>query len=196
MLALIFFTKVGTNRVTKVALSVIRPTQTTFMPGRHILEGVLMLHETVHELHRKKLDGVLLKIDFEKAYDKVKWPFLQQTLRMKGFDPKWCKWINDFVSRCSVGVRVNDDIGHYFQTHKGLRQGDPLSPILFNLVADMLDILTARATEDGQVDGLIPLLVDGAIYILQYVDATIIFTKHDLQKALNMKLIYASLKNF
>jgi hypothetical protein len=93
-------------------------------------------------------------------------------------------------------VRVNDDIGHYFQTHKGLRQGDPLSPILFNLVADMLAILTARAKEDGQVDGLIPLLVDGAIYILQYVDATIIFTKHDLQKALNMKLIYASLKNF
>jgi hypothetical protein len=69
------FTKVGTNRVTKVALSVIKPTQTAFMPGRHILEGVLVLHETIHELYRKKLDGVLLKIDFEKAYDKVKWPF-------------------------------------------------------------------------------------------------------------------------
>jgi hypothetical protein len=84
------------------------------MPRRHILEGVLVLHETVHKLHRKKLDGVLLKIDFEKVYDKVKWQFLQQTLRMKGFDPKWCKWIHDFVSRGSVGVRVNDDIGHYF----------------------------------------------------------------------------------
>jgi hypothetical protein len=80
------FTKVGTNRVTRVAMSVIRPTQMAFMPGRHILEGVLVLHETIHELHRKKLDGVLLKIDFEKAYDKVKCPFLQQTLRMKGFD--------------------------------------------------------------------------------------------------------------
>jgi hypothetical protein len=76
-----------------------------------------MLHEIVHKLHRKKLDGVLLKIDFKKAYDKVKWPFLQQTLRMKGFDSKWCKWINDFVSRGSVRVRVNDDICHYFQTH-------------------------------------------------------------------------------
>jgi mannosylglycoprotein endo-beta-mannosidase len=69
------FTKVGTNRVTRVAHTVIRPTQTAFMPGRHILEGVLILHETIHELHRKKMDGVLLKIDFEKAYDKVKWPF-------------------------------------------------------------------------------------------------------------------------
>jgi hypothetical protein len=49
---------------------------------------------------------------------------------MKGFDSKWCKWIQDFVSHGSVGVKVNDDIGHYFQTHKDLRQGDNLSPIL------------------------------------------------------------------
>jgi hypothetical protein len=61
--------------------------------------------ETIHELHRKKLDGVLLlKIDFEKAYDKV----------------KWCKWIQEFISHGSVGIRVNEDIGHYFQTRKGL----------------------------------------------------------------------------
>jgi hypothetical protein len=56
--------------VTKVALSVIRPTQIAFMPIRHILEGVLVLHETIHELYKKKLDGVLLKIDFEKTYDR------------------------------------------------------------------------------------------------------------------------------
>jgi hypothetical protein len=82
---------------------------------------------------------------------------------------------------------VNDDIGHYFQTHKGLRQGDPLSPILFNLVADLLVILIARAKEDGQVEGLIPHLEDGGISILQYVDDTIIFMDHDLEKPLNMK---------
>jgi hypothetical protein len=84
------FTKVGTNRVTDIAKNIIPPTQTAFMPGRHILEGVVILHETIHELHRKKMDGVLFKIDFEKAYDKVKWPFLQQVLRMKGFHPTWC----------------------------------------------------------------------------------------------------------
>jgi hypothetical protein len=47
------------------------------MPGRHVLEGVVILHETIDELHRNKLDGVLLKLDFKKAYNKVKWPFLQ-----------------------------------------------------------------------------------------------------------------------
>jgi hypothetical protein len=65
------------------------------------------------------------------------------------------------VSRGSVGVKVNDDTCHYFQTHKGIRQGDALSPILFNIVADMLAILIFRAKEDGQVDGLIAHLVDG-----------------------------------
>jgi hypothetical protein len=58
------------------------------MPGRNILDGVAILHETVHELHIKKLNGVILKINFEKAYDKVKWSFLQQILRMKGFSDK------------------------------------------------------------------------------------------------------------
>ena len=181
----------GTNRVSSIAHKVIRPTQSAFVLGRNILEGVVILHETIHELHRKKMDGVLFKIDFEKAYDKDNWSFLQQVLQMKGFNQKWCDWIAKYVQGGSVGIRVNDDIGHYFQTLKGLRQGDPLSPILFNLVADMLAVLIARAKEDGQVGGLIPHLVDGGVSILQYADDTILFLQDDLEKAVNMKLILA-----
>jgi hypothetical protein len=69
-----------------------------------------------------------------------------------------------------VGTRVNNDIGHYFQT-----QGDTLSSILFNIVLDMLAILIARAKENGQVSGLIPHLVDGTVSILQYTDDTIFY---------------------
>ena len=89
----------------------------------------------------------------------------------------------------SIGVRINDDIGHYFQTKKGLRQGDPLSHMLFNVVADMLAILITRAKEDGQIDGLIPHLVEGGLSILQYADDTILFMDHNLEKAVNLKLI-------
>jgi hypothetical protein len=71
---------------------------------------------------------VILKFDFEKSYDKVKWEFLQQTLKMKGFSEKWCQWIDQFVNKDSVDIKVNDDVGRYFQTKNGLRQGDPLSP--------------------------------------------------------------------
>lgn len=63
-------------------------------------------------------------------------------------------------------MKVNDDIGHYFQSQKGLRQGDPLSPILFNVVVDMMVVLIARAQEDGQVGGLLPHLVDGGVSII------------------------------
>ena len=145
------------------------------MQGRNILDGVVILHETVHELHRKKLNGVILKIDFEKSYDKVKWSFLQQTLRMKGFSVEWRALIHNFIFGGSVAIKVNDDIGNYFQTKKGLRQGDPLLPMLFNIVADMLAIMIERAKVDGQIEGLVNHLLDEGLSILQYADDTILF---------------------
>lgn len=138
---------------------------------------------------KKNQNGVIFKIDFEKAYDKIRWPFLMQTLRMKGFSPKWISWIESFVSGGSVAVNVNNDVGSYFQTKKGLRQGDPLSPLLFNIVADMLAILIKRAKVDGQVSGVVPHLVDDDLSILQYADDTILFMEHNLEKACNMKLL-------
>jgi len=83
-------TKVATNWLTKIAHRVIRPSQTTFLPGRNIMEGAVILHETLHELHKKKQNVMVFKIDFEKAYNKVRWDFMQQVLRMKGFYPTWC----------------------------------------------------------------------------------------------------------
>jgi hypothetical protein len=82
------------------------------MPSRNILEGVIVLHETIHELQRKKLNGLILKLDFEKAYDKVRWSFLQQALRMKGFSPKWCAWIQSIVSRGGLsGLKLMMKLG-------------------------------------------------------------------------------------
>src|SRR5215216_4894928 len=186
------FTKVATIRLNSVADNVVSPSQTAFMQGRNILDGVVIMHETIHELHSKKLNGVLFKIDFEKAYDKVNWSFLQQTLRMKGFSKEWCALIQSFVSGGSVAIDVNGDTGKYFQTKKGLRQGNPLSPLLFNIVADMLAILIEGAKADGQIEGLVPHLIDGGPSILQYADDTILFMEHDLEKANNMKLILSA----
>jgi hypothetical protein len=140
-------------------------------------------------MHTKKLNGVIFKINFEKAYDKVNWSFLQHTLRMKGFSEEWCALIHNFVSGNSVAVKVNDDIDRYFQTKEGLRQGDPVSPILFNIVAGMLVIMIERAKDNGQFEGVVPHLVDGGLSILQYADDTIVFMEHDSDKAVNMKLI-------
>jgi hypothetical protein len=76
------------RRLIKMAVKIVSESQTAFIPERNIMEGIVSLHETLHELHRKKLNGVILKLDFEKTYDKVNWGFLQQTLRMKDFSEK------------------------------------------------------------------------------------------------------------
>ena len=80
-----------------------------------------------------------------------------------------------------MGIKINDDIGHYFQTKKELRQGDPMSPILYNIMVDMLSILIKRAKNDGQIKGVIPHLLEDGLSILQYADDTIIFMDHDLE---------------
>jgi hypothetical protein len=84
------FTKVSTNGETLVAHKVIIPMQSPFIPGRNILKGLWSAMRSSMKF-RKKMDEVLFKIDFKKAYDKVKLSFLQRALRMEGFSPKWCE---------------------------------------------------------------------------------------------------------
>jgi hypothetical protein len=98
------FTKVLTNCLTLVAHRVIQPTQMVFIPGKNIMEGVIVLHETIHKLHRKKHNGVILKIDFKKTYDKVKWPFVRQVLEMKGF--KWFQWVDSIIEGDTSGLKL------------------------------------------------------------------------------------------
>jgi retron-type reverse transcriptase len=74
-----------------------------------------------------------------------------------------------------MGIKINDQVGQNFQTKKEMRQGDPLSPLLFNIVVDMLAILIGRAKRNVQIDGVVPHLVDDGLSILQYADDTIIF---------------------
>ena len=114
------FSKVVTIRVNLVADDIISPSQTAFMRGRNILEGAVILHETVHELHRKNQSGVIFKIDFEKAYDKVRWNFLFQTLLLKGFSHKWIEWIKSFILGGSVAIMSTMRWAHIFKQRKDL----------------------------------------------------------------------------
>ncbi|WVZ90646.1 hypothetical protein U9M48_036930, partial [Paspalum notatum var. saurae] len=110
-------------------------------------------------------------------------------MRMKGFSDTWCNWIKSFVQGGNVAINVNGQNDFYFQTRKGLRQGDPLSPILFNIVVDMLAIIINRAKVEGKVNGVILHLVEDGLSILQYADDTVIFLDHHLEKARNMKVL-------
>jgi hypothetical protein len=113
---------------------------------------------------------------------------------MKGFSPTWFKWVASFMEGGHVGIKVNDQVGQNFQTKKGVRQGDPLSPILFNIVVDMLAIIINRAKSEGQIKGVIPNLIDHGLSILQYVDYTMLFMdkEHNIDEVRNIKLLLSA----
>jgi hypothetical protein len=92
-----FFTKVLASRLTGVADDIISENQTTFITCRNILEGVLILHEVIHELSSKSQNGIILKLDFEKAYDKMHWDFLEEVLILKEFPIRWIEGIKQVV---------------------------------------------------------------------------------------------------
>ena len=129
-------TKVLMNTLTKCVAPVISRTQTAFIKGRYIMEGVVILHEALNTFHKDKEDALVFKVDFEKAYDKIKWPFVILMLEQKGFPDKWCDWVMETMRGGHVGVKINDEIGTFFKTYKGLRQGDAMSPLLFDVAAD------------------------------------------------------------
>ena len=148
-------TKVLAVRLGKIANNIINICQTAFIKGRNILDGVLSLHEILHEINTTKRRGVVLKLDFEKAYDKVQWDFLEKVMKDKGFSGRWINWVMSSIKGGKVSININGVIGPYFTTHRGLRQGDPLSPLLFNLAADALTSLIERAQSKHLVKGLI-----------------------------------------
>jgi len=86
-------------------------------------------------------------------------------------------------------MKINNTLGPYFVSHKGVRQGDPLSPILFNFVADCLSRMVRKAQRGGLVCGLADNIIDKGVAILQYADDTIICLKDDMEVTRNMKLL-------
>jgi hypothetical protein len=87
------FSKALNNRLVRICDRLIAPNQTAFIKGRYILESVVAAHEIIHEIAKKGESGIILKLDYEKAYDRVDWVFLEEALSTRGFSEKWLRWI-------------------------------------------------------------------------------------------------------
>ena len=143
------FTKVLVCRLAPQMGRLVQPNQSAFIRGRLIHENFKDVQLTAKVLHQKKKPAALLKIDISKAFDTVNWRFLIDLLQHMGFSRRWQNWIYLILSTASTKIIVNGSLGRRISHARGLRQGDPLSPLLFVLAMEVLNSLLKRADALG-----------------------------------------------
>ena len=148
------FSKILATRLSLVLNDLISRAQSAFIRRRGIQDNFLYTHNLIKDLQRHKRPGLFLKLDIAKAFDSVRWDFLMEVLEQFGFQPKWRAWVSILLATSSTSVLLNGSRGNWFKHFKGLRQGDPLSPMLFIMVMEPLQRLFHIATMDGLLSPL------------------------------------------
>ncbi|CAN1164551.1 Transposon TX1 uncharacterized 149 kDa protein [Linum perenne] len=139
------------HRMKGLMPNLVHPTQTSFVPGRHIIDNIIVVQEVVHTMHAKRSGKgmMVLKNDLAKAYDKVRWDFVVDTLRAMNFPEKMINIIFHCMSTTSCQVQWNGGLSESFTPSRGLRQGCPLSPYLFTLCMERLSNLICESVSMG-----------------------------------------------
>lgn len=181
------FSKVMVNRVKPHIPLHVDADQTGFVHGRSIAENFVYAADLLSCCHKRKVPTTVLKLDFKKAFDSVEWPSLDAILHARGFDERWRGWVSNILMTGRTAVMLNGVPDRWMNCRRGLRQGDPMSPFLFFIVADVLQRLIRCEADRGTlchpIDGTLPCPV------LQYAEDTLILTKGDVQTMCVLKQI-------
>ncbi|KAG8100647.1 hypothetical protein GUJ93_ZPchr0013g35164 [Zizania palustris] len=167
-------TKLLANRLQPLMPSIIHGNQYGFVKGRSIQDCLAWTFEYTHQCHCSKDPVALLKLDFEKAFDTVEHSTILLMLSHLGFPSCWIRWISSLLLSAHSAVVLNGIIGKFFTCKRGVRQGDPLSPLLFIIASDLLQYVLNEAAARGVVKAPPCHHLDD-FPIVQYVDDTIVF---------------------
>ena len=132
------------NRIKQVLPKLINEDQTGFISGRYIGENIRNLYDLLHYTEKNDIPGLLLLIDFEKAFDSIAWSFIKKVLGFFNFGTSIRTWIDIFYKNIKSCVTVNGKVSKWFKIFRGCRQGDPISPYLFILCAEILALMIRK----------------------------------------------------
>ncbi|KAK1564769.1 hypothetical protein Q3G72_011280 [Acer saccharum] len=164
-------------------------TQMAFVKNCQILDIFVVANEIIHSWKSDVEGGLVIKLDFEKAYDSVDHGFLDSIMKDMGFGENWRLWIQSCITSPELSVLVNGSPTLQFGIKRGLRQGDPLSPFLFNIVTEALSCLFQKAHGLGMMEGAV--FGNDSVHVshLQFADDTIIFLRPKMEYLCNVRRI-------
>ncbi|XP_057982289.1 uncharacterized protein LOC131167502 [Malania oleifera] len=171
---------------------IIPTSQNAFVRNRQILDPVLIANECLGSGLKTGVIGLLCKLDVEKAFDHVNWGFLMQLLVQGGFSAKWRRQAFFCISTVRFSILINGTPCGFFESSRGLRQGDPLSPLLFVLVMEAQGRMLKKAVHDGHMSGFGVEHIEGRALVvshLLFADDTLIFCDPDLDHILFLRVI-------
>jgi hypothetical protein len=158
-----------------------------FIRGRTIQDCLAWAFEFIYQCEKSKREIIVLKLDFEKAFDMIEHDTIMSILKHMGFDDVWLKWIKCLLDSGHSSILLNGVPGNSFHCKRGVRQGDPLSPLLFVATAELLQVVINKELDDQRLS--LPILCGGKFPIIQYADDTILVMRADTLELRHLKQI-------
>ena len=164
-------TKVLATKLGKYIPSIVHPNQTGFVPGRFSFSNVRLLLNTIYSVRGDDVQASVLSLDAQKAFDQIEWPFMLETLKRFGFGENFIEWVKIIYLKPVSSILTNSDRSQPFELQRGVRQGDPLSPLLFDIALEPLAIGIRNhpgihGVKFGDVESLVNLYADDLLICL------------------------------
>ena len=168
--------KVITNRLKRIMPNLVGEEQTCGVAGRKIHDNLMLLRDVIDYVNFDNLDAALVSVDQEKAFDRISWKYMFNIMYKMNIPPTLIQWIKLLYSRPNSRIIITNFIGSPIQVKRGIRQGCPLSPLLYAICAEGL---AALIRNNGDLNGIASPKGECNIRLIQHADDTSLFISNN-----------------